>query len=179
MRTGDTVMKRHLIAGALVAVAVCVWLTPSVWAGQRQKRSADQSFAEKAAVGGLAEVQLGKLAVGRAASPDVKQFGQRMVDDHGKANRELMALVEQKGISVPTALDPTHQKEADRLAKLQGAAFDRAYIQHMVKDHQEDVRLFRTQAQQGTDPELKRFAADTLPTLEAHLNMAQNLAKKR
>jgi putative membrane protein len=169
-------MKRRIIGGALVAV--CVWLIPSLWAGQRQQGSADQTFAEKAAVGGLAEVQLGKLAVEHAASPDVKQFGQRMVDDHGKANRELMALVGQKGISVPTALDPKHQKEADRLAKLEGAAFDRAYIQQMVKDHEADVKLFRTEAQQGKDPELKRFAAASLSTLEAHLNMARSLAKQ-
>jgi putative membrane protein len=169
-------MKWRIIGGALVAV--CVWLIPSLWAGQRQQGSADQTFAEKAAVGGLAEVQLGKLAVEHAASPDVKQFGQRMVDDHGKANRELMALVGQKGISVPTALDPKHQKEADRLAKLEGAAFDRAYIQQMVKDHEADVKLFRTEAQQGKDPELKRFAAASLSTLEAHLNMARSLAKQ-
>jgi putative membrane protein len=172
-------MKRPIIGGALVAVAICVWLTPSLLAGQRQGGSADQTFAEKAAVGGLAEVQLGKVAVEHAASPDVKQFGQRMVDDHGKANRELMTLVEQKGISVPTSLDPKYQKEADRIAKLQGTAFDRAYIQHMVKDHQEDVKLFRAQAQRGKDPELKRFAAASLSTLEAHLKMAQNLAKKQ
>lgn len=102
-----------------------------------------------------------------------------MVGDHGNANRELMALVEQKGIAVPTALDQKHRKEADRLVKLQGAAFDRAYIQQMVKDHEEDVRLFRTQAQQGKDPELKRFAANTLSTLEEHLNMARTLAKQQ
>jgi putative membrane protein len=126
----------------------------------------------------LAEVQLGKLAVEHAASPDVKQFGQRMVEDHGNANRELMALGEQKGIAVPTALDQKHQAEADRLATLQGAAFDRAYIQQMVKDQEEDGRLFSTQAKEGTDSELRSFAAKTLPTLAAHLNMARNLAKK-
>jgi putative membrane protein len=123
-------------------------------------------------------VQLGKMAAEHAASPEVKQFGQRMVEDHGKANWELMALVERKGISVPTTLDQKHQQEADRLATLQGKAFDRAYIQQMVKDHEADVKLFRTQAQQGKDPELKRFAANTLSTLEAHLNMARSLAKQ-
>jgi putative membrane protein len=64
------------------------------------------------------------------------------------------------------------------LAKLQGAAFDRAYIQHMVNDHEEDVKLFRTEAKHGKDPDLKRFAAHTLPTLEAHLNMVRNLAEQ-
>jgi putative membrane protein len=171
-------MTRRSIDVALVAMAVCTCLVASAFAGLRRPASADQSFVKKAVVGGLAEVQLGQLAVEHAASPDVKQFGQRMVDDHGKANRELMALVEQKGISAPTTLDRKHRKEADRLAKLQGVAFDRAYIQQMVKDHETDVKLFRTEAQQGKDPELKRLAANTLSTLEEHLNMARNLAKQ-
>jgi putative membrane protein len=171
-------MTRRSIDAALVAIVLCLWLAPSVFAGQRQKAMTDQTFVQKAVVGGLAEVQLGKMAAEHAASPDVKQFGQRMVDDHGQANQELMTLVKQKGLSAPTTLDHKHQQEADRLATLQGAAFDRAYIQHMVKDHETDVKLFRTQARQGADPELKHFAANTLSTLEAHLNMARSLAKQ-
>ena len=171
-------MTRLSINVVLVAMAICLWLAASAFAGQQQKGNADQTFVKKAAVGGLAEVELGKMAVDRAASPDVKQFGQRMVDDHGKANRELMALVEQKGIAAPTTLDSKHQKDADRLARLQGAAFDRAYMQHMVKDHEADVKLFRTEAQKGKDPDFKRFAANTLSTLEEHLNMARTLAKQ-
>jgi putative membrane protein len=171
-------MKQRLVGIALVAIAVGWWLAPSSFAGQSQEVSPDQTFAKKAVVGGLAEVQLGKMAVEHATSPDVKQFGQRMVEDHGNANRELMALVEKKGIAVPTALDQQHQAEADRLAKLQGAAFDRAYIQHMVKDHEEAMRLFSTQAKEGHDTELRSFAVKTLSTLEEHLNMARNLAKK-
>ena len=171
-------MIRRSMDVALVAMVVCTWVATSVFAGQRRQASPDQAFVKKAAVGGLAEVQLGKLAVEHAASPDVKQFGQRMVNDHEKANQELMAVVEPKGIAVPTALDRKHRQAADRLAKLHGPAFDRAYIQQMVKEHEEDVRLFRTEAQQGKDPELKRLAANTLSTLEAHLNMARSLAKQ-
>jgi putative membrane protein len=163
---------------ALIAIMVCTWLATGAFAGQRPQASPDQAFVKKAAVGGLAEGQLGKLAVERAASPDVKQFGQRMVEDHDQANRELMAVVEPKGIAVPTALDRKHRRAADRLAQWHGTAFDRAYIQHMVKDHEANVRLFRTQAQQGNNPELKHFAANTLPTLEAHLNRARSLAKQ-
>jgi putative membrane protein len=172
-------MIRYSRDVALIAIVVCTWLATSAFAGQRQPASPDQAFVKKAAVGGLAEVQLGKLAVDRAASPDVKQFGRRMVEDHDKANRELMAVVEPKGLAVPTALDRKHRQAADRLAKLQDPAFDRAYIQEMVKDHEEDVRLFRTEAQQGKDPELKRWAATILPTLEEHLTMARNLATPR
>jgi putative membrane protein len=172
-------MTQHRLGMALVAIAVCVWLVPSAFAGQRQAASADQTFVTKAVGDGLAEVQLGKLAVERAASPDVKPFGQRMVDDHGTANRELLALVEPKGITVPTAPDHTHQQAAARLAKLHGAAFDRAYIRQMVQDHEADVKRFRTQAKRGRDPELKRFAAHTLSTLETHLTMARTLAKRQ
>jgi putative membrane protein len=162
---------------ALIAMAMSLWLAASACAGQRQKGSADQTFAKQAVVDGLVEVQLGQLAVEHAASPDVKQFGRRMVDDHGKANRELMALAEQKGIKVPTALDRKHQQVAGRLAKLHGTAFDRAYMRQMVQDHEADVKRFRTEAQQGKDPELKRFAATILYTLEEHLKMARDLAK--
>jgi putative membrane protein len=171
-------MTRRSIDVALVAMAVGLWLAASAFAGQPQQAMTDQTFIEKAAMGGLAEVQLGKMAADMAASAEVKQFGQRMVQDHSKANQELMALAKTKAISVPTALDQTHQEEADRLAKLQGAAFDRTYIQHMVKDHEEAVQLFSTQAKQGQDPELKAFAVKTLPTLEEHLRIVQNLAEK-
>jgi putative membrane protein len=172
-------MKPRSIAIVFVALAVGVWLAPSACAGQRQKAMTDQTFVQKAVVGGLAEVQLGKMAAEHAVSVAVQQFGQQMVEDHGHANQALMALVKQKGLSVPTALDKKHQKAATHLATLQGAAFDRAYIQQMVKEHEEDVRLFRTEAQQGKDPELKRWAATTLPTLEEHLSMARNLATPR
>ena len=119
-------MTRRCIDVALVEIAICLSLVASAFAGQRQAASADQTFVKKAVVDGLAEVQLGKPAVDHAASLDVKQFGQRMIDDHGTVNRELMAWVEQQGIAVPTALDRKHQQEAARLAALQGAAFDRA-----------------------------------------------------
>jgi putative membrane protein len=127
---------------------------------------------------GLAEVQLWKLAAYHAASLDVKEFGQRTIDDLGTANRELMAWVEQKGIAVPTALDRKHQQEAARLVTLQDAALDRTYIQQMMKEHEEDVKRFRIQAKQSKDPELKLFAANTLSMLETHLNIARNLAQQ-
>jgi putative membrane protein len=91
-----------------------MWLAASSYPGQRQQASPDQAFIKKAVLGGLAEVQLGKLAVGHAASPAVKQFGQRMVEDHDKANRELVAVGKPKAIAVPTALDRKHRHAADR-----------------------------------------------------------------
>jgi putative membrane protein len=137
----------------------------------------DQSFVQQAAIEGLAEVQLGKLATDHAASPDVKQFGQQMIKDHEHVQQALMVVAKQKGLSVPTALDRTHQKTAHRLAKLRGAAFDRAYLQQMVKAHEADVRLFSAEAREGQDPDLKQFAADTLLTLEKHLTLGRKLAQ--
>jgi len=133
----------------------------------------DQTFAIKAAEGGLAEVKLGTLAKEKAESADVKNFGQQMVDDHSKANDELKPILTSKGISVPETLDAKHQATYDRLSKLSGAEFDRAYMKDMLADHKTDVSEFRKESEKGSDPDLKGFAAKTLPTLEHHLSMAQ------
>jgi putative membrane protein len=136
-------------------------------------KSADTSFATKAAQGGMAEVQLGELAGQRAAKESVKQFAQQMVNDHSKANDEFKALATNKGIDLPSGIDTKSQQLHTRLSALNGDAFDRAYMQAMVADHREDVAEFQKEANHGTDPELKAFAAKTLPTLQQHLRMAQ------
>jgi putative membrane protein len=137
--------------------------------------SGDRKFVVTAAQGGLAEVELGTLAAQRASTDAVKQFGQRMASDHGKANEELKGLAQQKGVPVPTALDAKHKKLHDRLSKLSGAEFDRAYMDEMVKDHRKDVSEFRSEAERGKDPDVKAWAAKTLPTLEAHLKQAETV----
>jgi putative membrane protein len=142
------------------------------------ENSADQAFAMAAAEGGLAEVELGRLAADHASSPDVKKFGQRMVDDHGKANEELATILTQKKITPPTALKGKEKSNYDRLAKLNGAAFDRAYMSDMVKDHEKDVKEFERESTSGKDPDLKAFATKTLPTLQDHLKMARETQTK-
>jgi len=134
---------------------------------------ADKSFAEKAAIGGLAEVQLGNMAQQKAASDQVKQFAARMVTDHSKANDELKQIASTKGMQLPSAPDDKHKKDMDRLQKMSGAAFDKAYMSHMVDDHKHDVAEFKKQAGSGNDADLKAFASKTLPTLEEHLQLAQ------
>jgi putative membrane protein len=129
----------------------------------------DEAFVMKAAHGGLAEVELGKLAVDKAASDEVKKFGQRMVDDHSKSNEELKTLAQNKKITLPTAVSPHDKAMHDRLAKMSGAAFDRAYMQAMVTDHRKTVNEFRVEARSGKDADVKGWAAKTLPTLEEHL----------
>ncbi len=139
--------------------------------------AADRTFIQEAAHGGLAEVELGKLAGEKASSADVKQFAQRIVQDHGRANDELKTLAQNKDITLPNDLDATHKATKDRLEKLSGAAFDRAYMQEMVQDHEKDVREFRKQAQSAQDADLKAWAAKTLPTLEQHFKMAQEASR--
>ncbi len=142
--------------------------------------SPDNTWITKAAQGGMAEVELGKLAQSNASSDAVKQFGQRMVDDHTKAGEELARIAADKGITLPTGLDAKNQATKDRLSKLTGKEFDRAYMQDMVKDHRGDVAEFKKEAASGKDPEVKAFASKTLPTLEEHLKLAeQTLASTR
>jgi putative membrane protein len=138
----------------------------------------DRKFVMDAAKGGALEVELGKLAEAQASDAAVKQFGQRMVQDHGKANQELMQLAQSKGISVPTQPEGMHQRVQQRLSKLTGAEFDRAYVKAMVQDHEKDVKEFRRMSKQARDPELKAWTAQTLPTLEEHLRMVKDLARQ-
>lgn len=153
---------------------------PSTPAGSAQRSTttgqlaaADQTFLKEAATGGLMEVELGRLATEKASSAEVKQFGQRMVDDHSKANQQLSTIAQQKSVQIPTELTGKAKADYDRLSKLSGEQFDRAYMQMMVRDHRKDVADFRKQSTSAKDSELKSFASQTLPTLEEHLKMAQ------
>jgi len=137
------------------------------------KGNSVNAFMREAAIGGMAEVELGRLATEKASNDQVKQFGQRMVTDHEKANTELKALAQKKGITLPADLDSKHKQTVDKLSKLSGAAFDRAYMDEMRKDHKKDVSEFKQQASSGSDPELKAWASTTLPTLQEHMQMAE------
>jgi putative membrane protein len=140
--------------------------------------SADSAFMHTAAMGGMAEVELGKLGVANAMSSDVKQFAQRMVDDHSKANDELKALAAQKSVKLPAELDAKHKALHDKLAKQKGAAFDAAYMSEMVSDHNTDVALFQKESKSGKDADTKAWAAKTLPTLQEHQKMAKEIHAK-
>lgn len=143
--------------------------------GMANMTSQDRDFIMEAAMGGLMEVELGRVAADKGMSAEVKQFGQRMVDDHSKANSELMSLASSKGITLPTALDEKHQKEVTKLSAMSGAELDRAYSKMMLSDHTKDVSAFEKQSTRGADADLKAFAAKTLPTLQEHLQMAKAL----
>ena len=141
--------------------------------------SADKSFAMKAAQGGLAEVQDGQLAARKGGSPQVKQFGQRMVTDHTQANDELQQIAQQENLTLPTKPGTTQLAENRRLSGLTGGAFDSEYASYETRDHQQDVAEFRREAQSGKHPALKAFAQKYLPILRQHLQMAQALSTPR
>jgi putative membrane protein len=136
----------------------------------------DADFAKMAASGGILEVELGKVAAKNAADANVKSFGTMMSTDHSGANAKLKKIADDKKMELPTAMNPEHQATYDRLSKLKGAEFDKAYMGDMVKDHEKDITLFKTQSEKGTDAELKAFAQSTLPTLQAHLDKANSIA---
>ncbi len=140
--------------------------------------ASDQKFLREAAQGGMAEVELGRLATEKAASTDVKSFGQQMVDDHGKANDRLKALATAKSFDLPDGMSPEQKQMRDKLSNLSGASFDREYMKHMVMDHKKDVAEFEKESQGAKDAEVKAFATSTLPTLKDHLKMAQEVAPK-
>ena len=174
MNAGRALGWNGIVAvGAVLAVALTA---PPAGAQPRSGLAGgDRTFAGKAATGGVAEVELGKLARERASNDAVRQFGRRMAADHGTANDELMQLAKSKNLSLSTDLDIKSRQLRDRLARLSGNAFDRAYMSAMVKDHKTDVAGFKKQAEQGKDPDLKAWASQKLPTLQAHLRLAQEL----
>ena len=134
----------------------------------------DTDFAVAAADGGMLEVQLGELAVTSASSPQVKQFGRMMADEHGKANEELKTLAQQKNISLPATLSEKSTKKYNDLAKKAGDEFDEAYIDLMVKDHKDDIDEFKKEADKGNDMAIAAWAAGKIPVLQHHLQMAES-----
>ncbi len=147
-------------------------------AGQKKLDRATENFFKEGAAGGMAEVALGKLAAQKASHPEVKQFGEMMVKDHTGANEKLIALAKERQVALPTELDGKHKRASEKLAEKQGADFDKDYMDLMVKDHKSTVDLFEDTAKKANDPEVKSFASTTLPKLQEHLKLAQQLQDK-
>src|SRR6476646_487726 len=136
-----------------------------------------ESFAKAAAQGGMAEVKMGQLAAKNAKDPEIKKFGQMMVTDHTKAGDELKALAQKKNYQLPTDIG-SHQSTYDKLSKLTGADFDKEYVDEMVSDHESDLKEFQRQADNGSDPELKAFAAKVVTMIQKHLEAIKALQAK-
>uniref|UniRef100_F4CBR8 Outer membrane protein-like protein n=1 Tax=Sphingobacterium sp. (strain 21) TaxID=743722 RepID=F4CBR8_SPHS2 len=139
----------------------------------------DAKFATEAASGGLAEVELGKLAEQKASDAKVKEFGAMMVKDHSKANEELKALAAKKNIALPAAPAEEKQKKMQEISAKTGADFDKAYVEEMLADHKKDVTLFEEASNKVQDPEMKQFIDKTLPVLRTHLDHIQKIAEKK
>lgn len=135
----------------------------------------DRTFMRQAAGAGIAEVQMGQLALTKSDNDAVKALAQRIVDDHAKANAQLKTLAGSRQVSLPAQPAADAQQEAARLRALDGRAFDQAWAKAMVGDHQKAVKLFRTESRAGGDDALRQFASSTLPVLQAHLQSAQHL----
>jgi putative membrane protein len=143
--------------------------------------ASDKQFIKKAASGGMAEVQAAQLAQHKADDRQVEDFAKQMITDHTAANQELTTLAEKKGVTVPAGLDSKDQNELDKLDKLGGKKFDKAYMKTQVKDHQAMLSLLQKEAKSGKDSDLKSFAEQTVPIVQHHFEMAQsdNKCKKR
>jgi putative membrane protein len=169
----------YLLAGvsvvALIAPPALAQDTqqPHPAADQMQVAEVDRDFAAEAAQGGLMEVGLGALAQQQAKSTEVKDFGQRMADDHGQADDKLKQIAEQKGIELPQDLSEDAQATYEELQKKSGAEFDEAYMDEMVSDHEDDISAFEDYIEKAKDPELRGFAEATLPILKEHLEQAK------
>lgn len=136
-------------------------------------------FMQDAAKGGIMEVQMGQLAM-KNGGAEVKKFGQMLVNDHKKANIELAAIAKKKGVVIEAkdVKNKDASEDEQDMAKLTGAEFDKEFIEHAVKDHEKDVDEFQKQADKSDDPDIKAFAAKTLPALQKHLDQAKALQSK-
>lgn len=170
-------MERGYFLKALVILSI-IWLAGCAGGGSGISSMKPSDFLTEAAEGSIAEIQLASLALTRTQNPEIRAFAQQMIADHGKASDEIKPIAAKKSVSLPLQLNSTHKSLSDRLSKLSGAEFEREYVKAMVEDHEKDVKAFQTQAQAGTDADVKEFATKTLPTLEHHLQMAREMQNK-
>lgn len=181
-RSGKTLAPALAALALLFGVPMAIAQESSSSANSTQHTSkpathvmTDAEFARRAAEANLAEIKLGNLAEQQGTTQTIKDFGKRMVTDHSNAEDSLKTAAASGKIELPTTLDAKDQAVYDRLAKLSGEAFDRAYALDMVRDHRGDVAEFRHEANDGKDAAIKAFASKTLPTLETHLKLAHEM----
>lgn len=140
---------------------------------------ADSMFVMKAAMGGMAEVEMGNLAQQKGMSARVKEFGAMMVRDHSKANDELKSFAASRSLTIPSALSPDMQKHMEAMQKMSGKSFDKQYVNMMVNDHKNDINEFKKASDNCNDNELKAWAGKTLPTLQMHMDSIQSIRKMK
>ncbi|HEY3990673.1 MAG TPA: DUF4142 domain-containing protein [Acidobacteriaceae bacterium] len=139
----------------------------------------DKAFVKKALEGNAGEVEMGKLALQKSNDDQVKQFAQRMVDDHGKMQDQLKPVAEQMGVKVPDGPSKGQMKSMDKMKALSGDAFDQAYIKDMVKDHKKDDNDFKLEAQSTQNPQLKQLVTQSDQIIESHLQQIEQISKAK
>lgn len=147
-------------------------------AGKISTDEASSAFLMDAADGGMTEVELGRLAQDKAKNQNVKNFAQMMIHDHSAANDQVKSLASQRNINIPDSISTAHQNKKEDLMKKEGAAFDKAYMDAMVKDHETTINLFEKASNNSKDDGVKSFITSTLPTIRQHLDSARSIRKK-
>jgi putative membrane protein len=130
----------------------------------------DKSFVEDAAKAGMEEVAIAQIAVTKTSNPQVREFAQSLIADHGSTNTELTTLATDKGLMVSTK-----ETSIDKWEKKSAKEFDADFLSKMISDHEKAVSLFEKESKSGEDPQLSAFAAKVLPTLQTHLSKAREL----
>lgn len=138
-------------------------------------RENEAEFATNAADASLAEINFANLAISKTNNQEIKAYANMMLKDHGTANDELMALAKSKNVTLPAAMSAEHQKRREELNSKSGADFDKAYAKMMEENHVKVLAFMEHQARKGTDPDLKAFAAKTVPVINAHLNAIRKI----
>ena len=147
--------------------------------GMNTGPAVDKAFVKKALEGNIGEIEMGKLALQKSSDEQVKQFAQRMVDDHGKMQEQLKPAAEQMGVKVPDGPSKGQMKSMDKMKALSGDAFDQAYIKDMVKDHKSDDSDFKLEAQSTQNPQLKQLVTESDQTIQSHLQQIEQIAKSK
>lgn len=154
--------------------------SPSTMSGQSTPNTmADRDFVKEALQGGMAEVQMGQLALQKSNNDQIKQFAQKMIDDHTQLGEQMKPVAQQLGIKEPKDISKKDKEIVAKLQNLNGDAFDKAYVQTMLKDHKHDNMAFKREAESGADPNVKQAATQGEQVISAHLQLIQQIAKSQ
>ncbi len=145
---------------------------------QSNVSNTDKSFVDNALKGGMQEIALGKQAASKSTNPDVQNFANHLIQDHTKANEQLMQIAQKAGLQVPNEMGSQKEEKLNSFSKLNGTDFDRAFISYEVQDHKQDIKDFQNEAKEGSNPGIKDFASQTTQKLQHHLSMAESLNQK-
>jgi putative membrane protein len=168
-----------LVLASTALISACGMWDRMTGGGERAATgsiSPDAQLMRDIAEANLAEITTGKLAVSKAQSSAVKQFGQHMIDEHSKLQSEGVKLASAKKMSVPNAPDPKHQAAAKKLNTLSGDSFDKTYMEQMVKNHTETLQLLQKTVSRAKDPDVRALAQKAMPHVQKHLDMAKSVA---